>query len=298
MTVSIAPGAIDTVANIFSADVVGQRPPWTRMFYLDTRKVPEQYLDGVPVTDQIELMRASGVGHAILAATKIGREGLPGSWHLNPKHVLDAVDRYPESFSAQVGIDPYHGMSGVRELESLVREHNVIGAHLYPHWFELEPDHRKYYPFYAKCAELDIPIQIQVGNCLRYSDARPLRTVGRPLLIDTIACDFPELKIVATHLGWPWVEELIAVSYKHPNVYVSAESYAPKFWPKEFVHFVNSWGSRKTLFASMWPTMTYQRLMSEINALDLRSESRDRFLTRNAAEVYRLPVAGPSGRES
>ena len=76
---------------------------------------------------------------------------------------------------------------------------------------------------------------------------RPLRSVGRPITLDTIACDFPELKIIGIHTGWPWVEEMISVAWKHPNVYIGSDAYAPKFWKPEFVQFINSWGQDKVL---------------------------------------------------
>ena len=69
-------------------------------------------------------------------------------------------------------------------MEHAVEEFGFVGAHLYPHWFGMEPDDRRLYPFYAKCIELDIPIQMQVGHCLRYSAERPLRSTGRPLALD------------------------------------------------------------------------------------------------------------------
>ena len=78
--------------------------------------------------------------------------------------VARAVEAYPDKFSGLAGIDPYMGMDGVRALETAVRDMGFIGAHLYPHWFELAPDHAKYYPIYTKCCELDIPIQMQVGT--------------------------------------------------------------------------------------------------------------------------------------
>ena len=64
------------------------------------------------------------------------------------------------------GLDPT--MSGV-ELERAVRDLGFIGAHFYPHWFELAPDHARWYPFYAKCVELDIPVQMQVGQSMIYT---------------------------------------------------------------------------------------------------------------------------------
>ena len=69
-------------------------------------------------------------------------------------------------------------MDGVKEFEGAITEMGFIGAHVYPHWFELAPDHPKYYPFYAKCVELGVPIQMQVGQSLIYSPNNPMRSVG------------------------------------------------------------------------------------------------------------------------
>jgi predicted TIM-barrel fold metal-dependent hydrolase len=186
------------------------------------------------------------------------------------------------------GIDPNQGMEGVRKLEYAVRELGFIGAHLYPHWFEMAPDHRKYYPFYAKCVELDVPIQMQVGHCLLYSKERPLPSVGRPITLDTIACDFPELKLIGIHTGWPWVEEMISVSWKHPNVYIGTDAYAPKYWKPELIHFIDSWGQSKVLFGTDFPVIEFRRATSEIKELNLKPASRENLLWKNAARVYDL----------
>ena len=65
-------------------------------------------------------------------------------------------------------------MKGVRELEHAVKNMGFIGAHFYPHWFELPPDHAKYYPFYTKCCELGVPIQMQVGQSMVYATDVPM----------------------------------------------------------------------------------------------------------------------------
>ena len=78
----------------------------------------------------------------------------------------------PTASPGLAGIDPYRGMQGLRDLEHAVNELGFVGAHLYPHWFGLAPDHAKYYPYYAKCCELDIPIMMQVGHNLVYSRER------------------------------------------------------------------------------------------------------------------------------
>ena len=63
---------------------------------------------------------------------------------------------------------------------------------------------------------------MQVGHCLIYRSDNRLATVARPMALDRIAIDFPELTIIGIHLGYPWTEEMISVATKHPNVYMAA----------------------------------------------------------------------------
>ncbi|MEM7613234.1 MAG: amidohydrolase family protein, partial [Pseudomonadota bacterium] len=196
--------------------------------------------------------------------------------------------QYPKHFSGMIGIDPYTGMRGVRELEHAVKELGFIGAHLYPHWFELAPDHAKYYPFYAKCAELGIPVQMQVGQSMIYSPEHRSRSVGQPITLDAVACDFPELTIIGIHVGIPWTEEMIAMSWKHDNVFIGCDAHSPKYWPQSFVHYINTFGRNKVLFGTDFPVLDFVRTRQEIEALDLRPESMQRLLRDNVIDVYGL----------
>ena len=157
-----------------------------------------------------------------------------------------------------------------------------IGAHFYPHWFELAPDHAKWYPFYAKCVELDIPVQLQVGQSMIYDPTRPLRSVGRPITLDAVACDFPELKLIGIHVGIPWTDEMIAMAWKHPNVYIGCDAHSPKYWPESFVRYINSFGQDKVIFGTDFPVLDFERTRREIEALPLRPEAKRKFLRDNA----------------
>ncbi len=281
--------AIDAVMNVYTPEVVALRPAWSREFLGDKIGVREETLPGLPLEALVEKLDRAGIERALLIATKAGPEHHPLSFRLPYEKVAELVQRYPTRFSGLAGIDPTEGMRGVRQLEYAVRQLGFVGAHLYPHWFELPPDHARYYPFYAKCVELDIPIQMQVGHCLRYSAERPLKSVGRPITLDTIACDFPELKLVGIHIGWPWTEEMISVAYKHPNVYIGSDAYAPRYWAPEFVHFIDSWGQDKVLFGTDFPVIDPERARREIDALGLRPEAARKFLRDNALRLYKLP---------
>ncbi len=280
---------IDIVLNLLTPEIVQSRPSWSNLFH--TRKIgaDETRVAGMSIDAHVEMMDEAGIDLALLIAPKMGRRGLPSSWELAPSLVMKAVERHPTRFRALAGINPHDGMAGLRELERLVTQDGFIGAHLYPQWFELPPDHRKYYPFYTKCAELGIPIQMQVGHCLRYDNENPLPSSnGRPLSLDAVACDFPELKLIGIHLGWPWMEEMISVAYKHPNVYIGSDAYAPKHWPASFVHFINTFGHEKAMFGTDWPVVEPLRAVSEVGDLQLRPSSYESFMGGNAARVYGL----------
>ena len=205
-----------------------------------------------------------------------------------PEVVADAVTEHPAHFSGLIGIDPFAGMTGVRELEHAVREQSFIGAHVYPHWFELAPDHAKYYPFYAKCVELDIPIQVQVGQSLVYSKDFPCRSVGRPITLDAVACDFPELRIIGIHVGIPWTDEMIAMAWKHENVFIGCDAHSPKYWPESFVRYISSYGQDKVIFGTDFPVLDFVRTIGEIRALGFGPEVLSKLLRDNVRRVYKL----------
>jgi predicted TIM-barrel fold metal-dependent hydrolase len=282
------PGAIDIVINLHTPEVLPLKPQWRREFFEGKIGADEEILNGLPIEKYLERMDAAGIQLAFITASKSGSKGHPSNWQLPYETVADVVKKYPRRFRGLAGIDPTEGMAGVRRLEYAVRELGFIGAHLYPHWFELAPDHRKYYPFYAKCVELNVPIQMQVGHCLLYSRERPLPSVGRPITLDTIACDFPELKLIGIHTGWPWVEEMISVAWKHPNVYIGTDAYAPKYWKPELIHFIDSWGTNKVLFGTDFPVIEFRRATAEVKELNLKAAARENLMWKNAARVYAL----------
>ncbi len=280
--------AIDISAGMQTPEVAASRPAWSGAFFGDKLHVGEATLQGLSLEAYVAAMDRAGVERTFLAAVRAGPAWDPHAFHLPYETVAAAVSAYPDRFAGLAGIDPSRGMDGVRELERGIRDFGFIGAHFYPHWFDMQPDDRRLYPFYAKCIELDVPIQMQVGHCLRYFPDRPLRSTGRPIALDTVACDLPELKVVGIHIGWPWTDEMIAVAYKHPNVYIGSDAYAPRHWSSEFVHFLDSFGQDKVLFGTGFPVIDCERALREIAELDIRPVARQKFLRENARRLYGL----------
>lgn len=286
--------AVDIVCNPFTARELDQgQTGFDREFMKQVRMPPEMH-DGVSMPDYIAKMNRAGIGRSLLIAVRAGDLRMAGSAEIPYDQVAEYCRAYPDRFSGLAGVDPYRGMQGLRDLTYAVEELGFVGAHLYPHWFELPPDHAKYYPYYAKCCELDVPIMMQVGQNLVYNRQRALPSVGRPICLDRVAIDFPELKLIGIHIGVPWTDEMIAMAWKHENVFIGGDAYAPKYWPPQFVHYLNSYGQDKCLFGTDWPVIDPERAVAEIEAMDLRSEARAKLMRDNARRVFRLPESEAS----
>lgn len=280
--------AIDAVVNIWTDDALGVRPKSLRGFYVDKIGTDEQTYQGISLETMIERMDAAGIERSFLVAVRCGRLGPPSHWHVPYEIVAEACQKYPDRFSGLAGIDPTQGMSGVRELESAVRDMGFIGAHYYPHWFEMAPDNRRLYPFYAKCIELDVPIQMQVGQSLIYTPDNPMRSVGRPITLDTVACDLPELKLIGIHVGIPWTDEMIAMAWKHPNVFIGSDAHSPKYWPASFVQYINTYGQDKVIFGTDFPVLQFERTRQEVEDHHFRPTPKQKFLRDNVLKIYGL----------
>ena len=242
----------------------------------------------ISLDDQVSQMDQAGITAALLVATKVGRAGLPGSWHVDPAVVLEATKKYPKRFFGLMGIDPFAGMNGVKELERYVVDHGFVGAHVIPHWFGLSPDDERLFPFYAKCLELDIPIQIHIGSSLIHTPAQQLPSLGSPNSLDEIAYTMPFLKMVATNSGWPWVEELISASNKHENIYVVVDKHpiSALGWP--MFNFLKSWGMNRVLFGADFPSRRYEEVLAEVDSLGLPDKARPGLMGQNAVDLYKL----------
>ena len=281
-------GIIDIVVNLYTPHEVNHGQTGLDDEFKKQVRMPEEMRAGVSIPDYIKKMDQAGIERSLLIAVRAGDIRVPESFEVPYESVHKVCDEYPERFSGLAGIDPFRGMQGLKDLEYAVNEMGFVGAHLYPHWCELPPNHRKYYPYYAKCCELGIPIMMQVGHNLVYSRKRRLPSVGRPIYLDDVAIDFPELKLIGIHIGIPWTEEMISMCWKHENVFTAGDAYAPKYWPESYVHYANSYGQKKVLFGTDWPVIVPVRAVEEFNELNFRESASQRILRDNALEVFNL----------
>ena len=188
-------GVIDYWCNIFTPEGIREcfteQPELAEVFrWWSSRTISRV----TPPGSSSSCMDRAGVEMVLVPAAKMHSfQARKLIWDVPVDAVAELVGQAPDRIRGLFGIDPRERMRGVRELEDAVRRQGVfVGAHLHPYGFGLGLNHAAYYPFYAKCVELDVPLVMQVGHS---AEAMPI-AVGRPILLDDVALDFPELRIV------------------------------------------------------------------------------------------------------
>jgi len=238
-----------------------------------------------PIEATLGIMDGGGVGFGILSA-----------WH-GPHGVLVPNDdvagwvrAHPDRFAGLAAVDLARPMQAVRELRRAVTELGLRGLRVIPWLWEAPPTDRRYYPLFAACVDLGVPFCTQVGHT---GPLRPSET-GRPIpYIDQVAIDFPELTIVAGHIGYPWTEEMVAVARKHERVFIDTSAYTVRRYPPELVRYLRSSGGRhKVLFGTNYPMILPEQALAGLDDLELDEETRRLFLVGNAQRVFGLGGAG------
>ncbi|MGV9987094.1 amidohydrolase family protein [Streptomyces olivaceus] len=189
-------------------------------------------------------------------------------------------------------VDPHKGRAGVREARRLVEEHGVRGFKFHPSIQAFSPNDRLAYPLYEAIEELGVPALFHTGQTgigagvpggggirLKYSD---------PMLVDDVAVDFPELRIILAHPSFPWQDEALAVATHKPYVHIDLSGWSPKYFPPQLVRYANTLLKDKVLFGSDYPVITPDRWLADFGKLDIKPEVRPRILKDNAARLLGL----------
>ncbi len=203
----------------------------------------------------------------------------------------ELVRMYPDRLVGMAGVDPFKGRAALEELEYAIKELGLVGVQFWPFEYNLYPHDRKYYPFYEKCVELNIPVSIE--SSMHF--ARNVKMdLCRPLYHDNVAVDFPELKIVMSTPGFPWVGELVGVAWRHPNVYIATSVVRAKYLGmansgyEMLLQFGNSILQDKIIYGTGWPNIPFKRNIEELKALPLKEEVKEKWLGKNVAKLFNI----------
>ena len=274
---SANPGIIDSWVNPFPDHEAAEAWKESKPFRLMASKYKSRILE-MRMEHLLEYMETHHVDKAVLTAVDSKYWHIPNDW------VAKQVREHPDKLIGCAAVNPENGMKAIYELERSVKELGLKGVLIVPYLIRKPINHKIIYPFYAKCCELDVPVHIQVGHTAPLLPSE----VGRPIYIDEVALYFPELRMLASHIGYPWTDEMIAMAWKHDNVYIDVGTHYPKYYQPQFLNYLNTYGQDKVLFASCFPLTDYDRQMKELEEIDLKERSRRKFLRENAIKFWRL----------
>jgi predicted TIM-barrel fold metal-dependent hydrolase len=235
--------------------------------------VTERTDKGATPDEIIDLMDEAGIEKGVLNVTAS-----------NSEEALKAIEKYPDRFVCSYTLNPHQGMESVRMLEKMVKEYGCKVAKVAAHTIQKPYNDKIYYPVYAKCIELDIPITANVGIPGPRVPGEP----QNPIYLDEVCWFFPDLKVVMCHGGEPWQFTCVKLMLKWPNLYYMTSAFAPSHYPQEVVQFMNTRGADKVMFATDYPLLPFNRCMREVRDLPLRDNVWSKFLRENAIKVFKL----------
>jgi len=233
-------------------------------------------------------MDASGITRAVMHAETEGGEDAD-DLNLRLRVVLNT---HPDRFVGvgTVGIGE-STPTGLARQAARVADLGLLGISIQPAFASLDIDDRSLYPMYSRAEELGLVVAVHTG--ITYSRAHPIRH-ERPEMLDQVACDFPDLRIIASHAGWPWATEFAAVARRHPTVYCEFGGLAPKYVARPGTGWDAMFGMmpsvlrEQVLYGSDWPVIPPQRALAEWRASGLPDAALQALLHDNAAKLFGL----------
>ncbi|WP_168734268.1 amidohydrolase family protein [Pseudothauera nasutitermitis] len=156
---------------------------------------------------------------------------------------------------------------------------SALGAHRHP------VDHTSNFPIYEAAQAAGLVAYVMGGG-----SAGPDIGYSDPVFIDRIADNFPRLKIVAVHGGYPHVQEMCGVVFRRDNVWVLPDLYFPGLpGEADYLALVRTYGQERVLFATAYPVSPHAEHLQKYLQLPLADAVKERLLGLNAAELFGIP---------
>jgi predicted TIM-barrel fold metal-dependent hydrolase len=232
--------------------------------------------------------RASGAAAVVAEMDRWGVQRGLINVSFSDELAVAAMRDFPDRFIGAYHVDPNQGMDCVRELRRVVKELGVRAAGAFPVGYtpQVPINDKKFYPIYATCVELDIPIFC----CAGIPGPRVPMGAQKVELIDEVMYDFPDLTFVTRHGCEPWEDLAVKLMLKWPNLYYSTSAFAPKHYPKAIINYANTRGADKIIYAGYFPMgLSLERIMTDMPNVGFNDNVWPKFLRQNALRVLRLP---------
>ncbi|RAZ84842.1 amidohydrolase family protein [Cereibacter johrii] len=238
----------------------------------------------------LETYERLGARHVVLKARDLTTTF---GFRISNEAVAGFIRAHGPRYVGFAGVDPWQA-DAVDRFDHAIRHLGLRGLNLQCFELKMRPDDERLFPLYEKAIELDVPVNIHCG--INFSTHTPM-SLGRPEYLDNVMVRFPELRAVASPPGWPWVQELIGVAWRHPNLSIGILAVRPKLLAKAhsgyepLLQYGRTLLKEKIIFGSAFPMMPVETALAELDGLGLDSETRRLWLHDNAARMLGLDTA-------
>ena len=247
------------------------------------KRVPE------PLPKVVEGLKKRGVELAVITGRDCEETyGFPA----NNNSVLEFCQAYPELFVGFWGIDPHKGMKAVYEIVHAVKDLGMKGIATDPYLAHIPANDARYYPLYSKCCELNVPVFITTAPPPQVP--RAVMDYVDPRHVDIVARDFPELTLIMSHGGYPFVNEAVFACMRNANVYMDLSEYELAPMSNVYIQALTGFISDKVVFASAHPFVEQEEAIRIYKNLGLPQEVWNKVMYENARRI--LGMAGTSTR--
>ena len=207
-------------------------------------------------------------------------------------YVAGMRDRHETIIQAWAAIEPALGQAAIDEAKHAINDLNMIGFHFHPIMQHIRVDDKSFYPLWDEITQLKVPVMIDVGMTgMGAGTPGGLGAKTRnahPESIDALAADFPDLTIIMSHPGYPWIDETTAVALHKGNVFWEMSGWSPKYLPDSLKKDIRSRLKDKVMFGSDYPSIPYKRILSEWDQMGYSDDMHEKFFHRNAESILGL----------
>jgi predicted TIM-barrel fold metal-dependent hydrolase len=169
---------------------------------------------------------------------------------ISNRYVSEYVRRYSPKLIGFAGIDPTDDRC-LDELAVAQDELGLKGITVSPALQNFHPADTRAMALYGQCIRRGMPVLFEQNH----RSAAAKMEFARPMLVDEVAREFPALRIVVSHLGYPWIHETVVLLAKHTNVYADVAGLLRHPWISyNALVAANEYGVMdKLLFGSEFP---------------------------------------------
>ena len=238
----------------------------------------------------IKILKENGITWSALH--NMDESNLSGSAVPN-QYVADIIKKYPNQFIAFTGYNPHKSAESLANVEDALNNLGFKAVVFRPFIHGCYANDQRYYPLYHLCEKKGVPIWIHtsvnwMNNISMY--------YGHPRYLEQVLIDFPRLKIIAGHGGWPWIPDIVLMLWKYDNLYTDTSAHRPKYlstpdtgWDM-FMRYANSTIQDKILFGSDWLSMGMhiKDVLKEVDQWPLKDSVKEKFFYKNSARVFNL----------